>query len=314
MLRQPAVRKTKPPRHIKLRPSAADYGKLAPRAAPNGTLEVDVAGISIGKRHRREMGNIAEPAANIEELGLLQPIVIDRSTGKLVAGKRRILAYQRLGRDRIPATFINIDDIVAGEFAENAYRKDFAPSELVAIGEEVERRERERAKERQRDAGRTKASGNFPEAGQARDKIGARLGISGRAYERAKAVVVAAEAEPEKYGKLLADMDRTGRANGPYRRLQNAKRAEQIRAEPPPLPGKGPYRGGMIDIPWAYEPDDENAPHRGVLPYPSSRHVRCRLPRSCTQTPCWRFGLPTSSSSTGGTLNWCARGDSSQRP
>src|SRR5262249_22975602 len=26
---------------------------------------------------------------------------------------------------------------------------------------------------------------------------------------------------------------------------------------------------GMVDIPWAYEPDDENAPHRGVLPYPT---------------------------------------------
>jgi N6-adenosine-specific RNA methylase IME4 len=62
-------------------------------------------------------------------------------------------------------------------------------------------------------------------------------------------------------------MDKTGRVNGPYRRLKNIKQAEAIRAEPPPLPNCGPYRAGFVDIPWAYEPDDENAPQRGVLPY-----------------------------------------------
>ena len=33
------------------------------------------------------------------------------------------------------------------------------------------------------------------------------------------------------------------------------QQAERIRAEPPPLPGKGPYRVAVADIPWAYEPD-----------------------------------------------------------
>jgi hypothetical protein len=45
---------------------------------------------------------------------------------------------------------------------------------------------------------------------QRADKVAAQLGVSCRHYEKAKAVVAAAEAEPEKYGKLLADMDRTG--------------------------------------------------------------------------------------------------------
>ncbi len=48
-------------------------------------------------------------------------------------------------------------------------------------------------------------------------------------------VVAAGEAEPEKFGKLVEDMDKTGRVNGPYRRLKNAQQAEAIRAEPPPL-------------------------------------------------------------------------------
>ena len=41
-----------------------------------------------------------------------------------------------------------------------------------------------------------------------------------------------------------------------------------MRPEGPPLPGNGPYRVGMIDIPWAYEPDDD-FPTRGVLDYPT---------------------------------------------
>jgi len=64
-------------------------------------------------------------------------------------------------------------------------------------------------------------------------------------------------------------MDRTGRANGVYRRLKIAQQAEQIRAEPPPLPGNGPYRVGVIDVPWPYEVRSEDPSMRGVRPYPT---------------------------------------------
>jgi N6-adenosine-specific RNA methylase IME4 len=92
-----------------------------------------------------------------------------------------------------------------------------------------------------------------------------------RTLEKAEAVVAAAEAEPDKFSKLLADMDRTGSANGPFKRLRVMQQAEAIRAEPPPLPGNGPYRAGMVDIPWAYEPDDDNVDlsQRAALPYPT---------------------------------------------
>jgi hypothetical protein len=71
-------------------------------------------------------------------------------------------------------------------------------------------------------------------------------------------VVEAAETEPEKYGKLLEDMDRTGRVNGVYKRLNIAKQAELIRKEPPPLPGNGPHRVIVADPPWPYEIRDED--------------------------------------------------------
>lgn len=47
-------------------------------------------------------------------------------------------------------------------------------------------------------------------AGKTRDKIGAALGVSGRGVEKIAAVVAAADAEPERYGKLVEEMDRTG--------------------------------------------------------------------------------------------------------
>jgi N6-adenosine-specific RNA methylase IME4 len=89
-----------------------------------------------------------------------------------------------------------------------------------------------------------------------------------RTLEKAEAVVDAAEAEPAKYGKLLADMDRTGRVNGVFRQLKVAKQAEAIRAEPPPLPGNGPYRVIVVDPPWHYEKRHEDPSHR-LLPFPS---------------------------------------------
>jgi ParB/RepB/Spo0J family partition protein len=223
--------------------------------------------ITVGPRHRRDMGDIEGFARRIADVGgLLNPITI-QPDNTLIAGERRLLAAKLLGWTEIPVHVVDLDDVVSGEFAENVDRKDFTPSELVAIGEASEHVEREAAKARQSEAGRTKASGNFPEAGDTRDKIGKRLGISGRTYERMKEVVEAAAAEPEKYGKLLEQMDDTGRANGVYRRLKIAKQAEQIRAEPPPLPGNGPYRVIVADVPWPYEKRDEDPSHRAARPY-----------------------------------------------
>jgi N6-adenosine-specific RNA methylase IME4 len=62
-------------------------------------------------------------------------------------------------------------------------------------------------------------------------------------------------------------MDRTDRADGPFKRLKVARQAEAIRKEPPPLPSRGPYRVIVADPPWPYEKRQEDPSHRGVLPY-----------------------------------------------
>jgi N6-adenosine-specific RNA methylase IME4/ParB-like chromosome segregation protein Spo0J len=228
--------------------------------------------IIVGERHRRDLGDIEGLAASIAEVGLLQPIAVTFD-GYLIAGERRLRAVQLLGWRTIPCTLIplNLNQIVRGEFAENTCRKDFTLSEAVAIKRALEPLEKAAAKGRQAASGGKGriASGKLPTAitGRAADKAAKATGMARRTLEKAEAVVDAAEAEPEKFGKLLADMDRTGRVNGVYRRLKNTQQAARIRAEPPPLPDKGPYRAAMADPAWAYEPDDENAPERGVLPY-----------------------------------------------
>ena len=198
--------------------------------------------IKVGARHRKDMGDIAGLAANIDAVGLLHPIVV-RLDGTLIAGERRLRAAQRLGWKTIPVTVIDLDDIVRGEFAENAWRKDFTLSEAVAIKRALEPLEKAAAKERMLVG---KPLEKFSKGnGRALDKVAGVVGKHRTTIAKAEAIVDAAQAEPEKFGKLREDMDRTGRANGPFKRLKVMQQAELIRAEPSPMPGRGPYRGGI---------------------------------------------------------------------
>jgi ParB-like nuclease domain len=216
--------------------------------------------IIVGERSRREMGDIAELAASMRE-SLLHPIVI-RPDGTLVAGERRLRAAKLLGWTEIPVTVVDLDAVVRGEFAENIHRKDFTLSEMVAIKRALEPLEREAAKERQGTRTDKHPEQVLHTFGRALDHVAKVVGKHRTTLARAEAVVDAAEAEPEKYGKLLAAMDKTGRVNAPFKRLQVAKQAEKIRAEPPPLPGRGPYRVVVADFPWPYEIASEDRDER----------------------------------------------------
>jgi len=139
--------------------------------SPSKTQALSIDSILVGKRHRKDMGDVAGLAANMAELGLLQPIAV-LPDGRLVGGARRLAAARALGWTEIPVHVVDIDAVVRGEFAENCCRKDFTPSELVAIGQEVERVERERAKQRMT-LGKVSTGSD---AGKTRDKTAARLG------------------------------------------------------------------------------------------------------------------------------------------
>jgi len=136
----------------------------------------------------------------------------------------------------------------------------------VAVFRAVRAIEAEMAKKRMVEGGR---GGKFPhpEQGKTRHKAARGVGFSGRTLEKAEAIVEAAEQDPERFGKLLADMDRTGRVNGVHKRLVVAKKAEAIRREPPPLPA-GPFRVIVADPPWPFEFRVEDPSRRGTTPYP----------------------------------------------
>jgi N6-adenosine-specific RNA methylase IME4 len=157
---------------------------------------------------------------------------------------------------------------VQGEAAENFERKDFTWSEAVAIKRALEPAIREAAKERQ--GTRTDLHpGKLPQGakGRARDQVAVLTGRKARSLNKAEAIVAAAEAEPERFAKLVHDMDRTDRADGPFKRLKVMRQAEAIRREPPPFP-QGPFRCMTIDPPWPYEADSENPSQHAIRGYP----------------------------------------------
>jgi ParB-like nuclease domain len=238
----------------------------------NNTPEIPVADIEVGTRHRHDMGDIDALAQNIAEIGLLHPIVVTPAQdgrSRLIAGARRLLAYRKLGRERIPATVLDLHQIVRGEYAENFFRKAFTPSEFADIADALEPLERQAAKERQKEAGQTKAPGKFPQArGAALDHVARAIGKDRKTIAKAREVRDAAKADPARFGKLAADMDRTGHVDGPFRRLNIARQAEAICAEPPPYPSPGPYRVIVADPPWPYEVDKEDPSQRATHPYP----------------------------------------------
>jgi N6-adenosine-specific RNA methylase IME4/ParB-like chromosome segregation protein Spo0J len=226
--------------------------------------------IKIGPRHRRDMGDINALAKSISELGLLHPLVITKDS-TLVAGERRLAACQLLVWTDVDVRVIDLDQIIRGELAENTDRKDFTLSESVAIKRALEPLERAAAKQRQ-GARTDKHPGKFPTSastGRALDKVAKVVGKDRTTIAKAEAVVEAAEAEPGKFTKLVVDMDRTGRVNGVYKRLKVARQAAEIRREPPPLPGNGPYRVIVADPPWPYEIRQEDPSQRSARPYPT---------------------------------------------
>lgn len=194
-----------------------------------------ISSITVGDRVREDLGDLDSLAASIETNGgLLQPILI-KSDGTLIAGERRLAAYKKLGRNQIEVNirndFTSATSILIAERDENTCRKDFTPSEAVALGRRLEELERPAAAERQQESGKRygKGSGDSPEPieakGDTREKVGGAVGMSGRTYEKAKTVVDSGDQA------AVEEMDRTGKVEPAYRKVTGRDR----RPEPKPL-------------------------------------------------------------------------------
>lgn len=99
--------------------------------------KIKIDNIKINKRLRKDVGSLEDLKNSIQHIGLLHPIVVDENYN-LIAGFRRLLAYKELGEKEIEANVIKIKDSLRGEYDENVIRKNFTPSEAVAIWETIE--------------------------------------------------------------------------------------------------------------------------------------------------------------------------------
>jgi N6-adenosine-specific RNA methylase IME4 len=276
--------KKKPAKHTFKTLKAAGFAlKAKPRRHPSLAIRPIhtrwPAEITIGKRHRKEFGDIEALALSYNERGaIIQPIAIT-TDDKLIAGERRLKAWlhpRSNFRDQpIPVHVITVDSIVAGEWDENAHRKDFTPSEAVAIKREIEVLLKKHAKDRQRAHGGTThgKKSNATDKLNVRERAAAMTGKKRSSLDKAEKIEAAAEQDPKRFGKLRDDMNRTGRVDGPFKRLQNMQQGDAIKKSPAPLPGKGPYQAIVIDPPWPQETEADqetiDANGRSLRPYPA---------------------------------------------
>lgn len=157
-------------------------------------MKIDISKITIGERHRKDFGDLQSLADSISEIGLLQPIGVTEDMN-LIFGERRLRACRdNLGWSEIDVRMIDMPNIVVGENAENEVRKDFTPSERVAIARAIademdERRGRPTEEKVQKFA-------HFEEGQKTTDFAAKRAGFGNReTFRQAEAVVE--QAEPE---------------------------------------------------------------------------------------------------------------------
>lgn len=225
-------------------------------------MERPVSDIIVRGRHRKELGDITELAESMRRHGLLHPIVITPDN-RLIAGQRRLEAARQLGWSRIPVRVVDIDAAAHAEADENIIRLDFTPSERVAIARTIEAEERHAARERMRTRRSPGKSPGDQEATTARTRIARRVGTSYKTLERAREVVEAAKAEPDRFGYLVEKMDRSGSVNAAHRELIVQRKADDIAKNPPGLP-TGRFDAIVADPPWEYPAGTEFS-----LPYPT---------------------------------------------
>jgi ParB family transcriptional regulator, chromosome partitioning protein len=78
---------------------------IVPPHVFGGDRRMKIADIKVGKRIRKDMGDLTGLAESIEDLGLLHPIVVFPD-GRLILGERRLRAAKLLGWETIPVTIV----------------------------------------------------------------------------------------------------------------------------------------------------------------------------------------------------------------
>jgi len=216
-------------------------------------LDRPIDSIRIGRRHRRDLGDLDELQASIRDHGLLQPITIGPD-GTLICGVRRLEVARRLGWHRVNvwvrAGISTPLQRLLAEQHENTTRKPYTPTEAAAlyrelktlIAEDAARRQqatRFRAEQPETDEDGEVGHGGADSAPPAERKSraqAARLVTGRKSYTLLEQVnelerLATDPDTPEGLRALaageLAGIDADGKVNGHYRRVKAAQTAAE---------------------------------------------------------------------------------------
>ncbi|HCY6721886.1 TPA: ParB N-terminal domain-containing protein [Staphylococcus aureus] len=163
---------------------------------------IDINKVTVGKRIRKDYGDITSLADDIEDRGLINPPVITPDY-ELIAGERRLKAMKKLDYRQIEVRVMSVEDYehqLKIEISENEERKAFTYSERMDYAKQLERIEAKKAKDRKTSKlkqNKDTVTDQGPERkGETRDIVGKASGFgSGRTYARAKYIYENADEE-----------------------------------------------------------------------------------------------------------------------
>ncbi len=244
---------------------------------------IKIKDIKIGKRYRKDMGDISELANSIKEQGLLQPVGIN-DNNELIFGQRRIKAAIFLGWEEIEVRRVNVTSILEGELTENEVRKQFNIEERVAIGKAVEDllgerrggdRKSEQVKNQSANVGtlnnKTQNVGTLKKNIKTRDIAAKKAGFGSHGtYAKAKAIID--KATPEQLKKVNSG---ECSINEVYTKIKIAAKKEEVVGKLNSIETievkktEGVFDVIVIDPPWPMKKIERNvAPNQVLFDYP----------------------------------------------
>ncbi|NPV01299.1 MAG: ParB N-terminal domain-containing protein [Brevinematales bacterium] len=96
-------------------------------------MVVKIKDIRVGKRVRKDIGDLSNLKKSIKKHGILNPILLT-GDNELIAGYRRLTAARELGLEEVEAKIVDPRDnieFLEMEMEENMIRKDFSQDELL---------------------------------------------------------------------------------------------------------------------------------------------------------------------------------------
>ena len=113
--------------------------------------------------------------------------------------------------------------MLLAEASENTCRRGLLLSEKIALAESLLPYARDMARRRQSHNVENGTSDDSPEAGEALEIIGFKVGLARQTLARALSVVAAGREDPAAFGDLARKMDESGKVQPSYRELRRRK-------------------------------------------------------------------------------------------